>query len=94
MKIDASFKKRLKHYLIKKIKEEERGKIIIQTPYPLTEEDLNFFYSQLPYLKQYVIENQVVSDLIGGFIIQHGSKIIDASVSSQINSLKHRMTSS
>lgn len=91
MKIDPSQRARLKDFLVKKIKEEEKGKIIIRTPYKLTDTDLDFFHRQLPYLKDYRIENQINPDLIGGFVIIQGSKIVDASVLAEINNLKNRV---
>ncbi len=91
MRIDQTLKKKLRDLLINKIQEEQRQTVIIQTPYPLSPEDHELFYKKFPVLKQFQVQTQVNPELIGGFIIRHGSKIIDASVATEITNLSTKL---
>lgn len=92
MKIDQHQKNRLKEFLVKKMKEESSGRVMIETAYQLNDIDIENFKNKFPQLKDKHIETAVVHDLIGGFIIRHGSTVIDASVSSEINSISSKLT--
>ncbi len=87
MKIDSKQKNRLKEFLIKKMREESEGVVIIEAPYALNDSDTSNFKQVFPQYKDKHIETRVNDELIGGFIIRHGSTVIDASVSSSITSL-------
>lgn len=93
MKIDNNQKNRLKDFLIKKIKEESEGTVVIEAPYALGESEIAHFKTQFPHLHDKHIETKVVPALLGGFIIRHGSTVIDASVNSEVTSLLSKLTS-
>lgn len=64
---------------------------IIVTPYKLKDEELQMLKELFPYLKKATIENQIDKDLIGGFIIESGATIFDASIKGKINYLISRL---
>lgn len=91
MKIDSKQKNKLKEFLVKKMKEESEGLVIIEAPYFLNESDTMNFIRVFPQFKDKHIETKINPHLIGGFIIRHGSTVIDASVSSSITNLASRL---
>lgn len=87
MKIDRKLKTRLKALLTKKIKEGERGQVLIETPYKLARSEEQNFFREYPEFKKYQVEFIINKELIGGYVIKHASQIIDASVKTKIDDL-------
>lgn len=85
MIIDSELKKRLKKHLLEKIKEEQKARIIIETPFKLSLDELNRIGKLFDEDKSKELINEIKKDLIGGVIIKYGSKIIDASIKSRID---------
>lgn len=87
MKIDRKLKSRLKTYLLKKIKEENMGLVSVETPYKMNSSEEKLFMDYFPEFKKQNCQFLVNPDLIGGFVVRHGSHIIDASVSTKLDDL-------
>ena len=91
MKIDPQVKKEIKTFVLEGLRKEKNRNLVITTPYPLIETDLQFLFDELPELKKYTIKNAVEKNIIGGMIVQHKSKIIDISIKSKIDETVKRL---
>jgi len=91
MKIDTQLKKKLKDQLIKSIQTQKQETVIVKSPYSMTKDELSSMRSTLKIPQNHTLENVVDKELIGGFVIQHGSNIIDASVKTNITNLVARL---
>ncbi|OGK57272.1 hypothetical protein A3J15_02165 [Candidatus Roizmanbacteria bacterium RIFCSPLOWO2_02_FULL_38_10] len=87
MKIDQNLRENLKNLIIKRIKEDSENSAIIETPYKLSVDELSDFKNKFPFLQKCRIENLVTDKLIGGYVIRHGSEIIDGSLATRINNI-------
>lgn len=87
MKISQALKNRLKQAVIREIKKEEEEKAVIVVPYQLREDERDAIVQTLPFLQGRKIDIVQDKRIIAGFIIQWGSKIIDASVKNRIDTL-------
>ncbi|OGK21625.1 hypothetical protein A3C23_02495 [Candidatus Roizmanbacteria bacterium RIFCSPHIGHO2_02_FULL_37_13b] len=87
MKINQNLRNQLKILIVKRIKAEGENSAVIETPYLLSQDELSLFTSKFHFLKNCQIENIVNDKLIGGYIIKHGSEIIDGSLATRINNI-------
>lgn len=86
MRINPNLKSRLKRQLIKTIEDEKQNRIVIRTPYKLSDEQISRITKSMKASGKTEVVNEVDSDLIGGLVIEKGSKIFDASVKKNIDS--------
>jgi len=86
--IDIQIKKNLKNYL-KSLIEKEKNRIKIISVYSLSKEEiekLTKFFSK----SSAEIENIIDPSIIGGMIIQQGSKIIDLSIKNRLKNIEKK----
>jgi ATP synthase F1 delta subunit len=87
--IDSRKKKELRNYL-KKLIEQEKNQIKIISVYPLSAEEISAIakkFSKPPT----EIENVVDPSILGGIIIQKGSKIIDLSIKNRLQNIEKKL---
>lgn len=87
MELSSSIKKKLKSVIAQKIRELGEKQITIKTTYPLSGTEKKLFFSKFPNLKSGTVTYKTEKSIIGGFIVEFGSTIIDASLSSHIDAL-------
>lgn len=79
MKINPQLKEELKARLFSQVAK-EKEKVFIYSTYSLSPDEITRLVSSLPDLKDRPCANVVDKSLLGGVIIQYGSKIIDLSI--------------
>lgn len=79
MKINPQLKEELKARLSSQVAK-EKEKVFIFSTYQLSPDEMTRLISTLPDLKDRPYTNVVEKSLLGGVIIQYGSKIIDLSI--------------
>lgn len=87
MKIDNALKKRLKDAVVAKLRDEQESTVVVETPYPISDREVASLKTQFPSLGEKLLVNKVIPDLLGGFVIKFNSKVIDASIRSEIDSI-------
>lgn len=87
MKIKPRLKEELKKYLLLKLGEEAKNVTIISS-HKLTIEELENIKLAFPNIKNKNIKIETNENLMAGFIIKEGSKIIDLSLKSSLNKIK------
>jgi len=90
MKINPQLKENLKRHLTIEL-QKTKEKIIIFSPYALGQNEISSLLNCFPNLSQSSVENTVDSSLIGGVIIQYGSKIIDLSIKSALHTFQKKL---
>lgn len=94
MKLTPALKSDLKSYLIKRIREGEQNRDVeIQTPYPLTEDEIVNFKNMLN-VRADNIKNTINKDLLGGFVMLDGSNKLDASLLGHLDSIVNSLHAS
>lgn len=88
MKIDPKVKNELKIKL-KDALANIKKRITVISSYKLNETDINELYEVFPQLRQAQVDYLVDEDLIAGFIIKIGSKVIDLSLKGRLQNLKN-----
>jgi len=86
--INSRIKKDLRNYL-KNLIEKEKNLIKIVSVYPLSKQeisDLANFFS----ISSAEIENIIDPSIIGGIVINQGSKIIDLSIKNRLQNIKKK----
>lgn len=91
MKIDSITKAKLKSQLVRSLTEEKKNTVTITTPFELSQTQVEYFRNELKLPADAKLELNVDREIIGGFIIQNGSMVIDASVVTRINNLLHQL---
>ncbi len=79
---------------LKKMYDEIRqtgGTVEVTAPYELSDSEKKNVESTFTFIKNADVEYHVDPSLIAGLIITHGSKMIDLSLKSELQNLKHRM---
>ncbi|MBI4973089.1 F0F1 ATP synthase subunit delta [Candidatus Roizmanbacteria bacterium] len=79
MKINPQLKEELKARLFSQAAK-EKEKVFIFSTYQLSPDEMTRLMSTLPDLKDRPCINVVEKSLLGGVIVQYGSKIIDLSI--------------
>lgn len=90
MRLDPHVKERLK----KAFSEELAAKkemVIIFSAYRLSDEGMKKILTQFPQFATDKVENTVDTSLIGGFIIQSGSRLIDLSIRNALHLFKKQL---
>ncbi len=87
MKIKPRLKEDLRKYLLLKLGEEAKNVTVISS-HKLTNEELENIILVFPNIKNKRIKIEVDENLMAGFIIKEGSKIIDLSLKSSLNKIK------
>jgi len=84
--INSKIKKELKDYL-KKLIEQEKNQVKVISTYPLSNDELSIIAKK--FLKKPTeIENVVDPSILGGIVIQQGSRVIDLSIKSQLENIE------
>jgi len=86
MKIDPQLKEELKKYIIEREYKLKR-KVTITSAYALTEKEMDILKTNLPVLKEAVVDNLIDRDLVAGVVIRFGTKMIDLSLKGELQSL-------
>lgn len=89
MKIDPSVKEELKKFI-----ENEAGqskKVTIITPYVLSAAELAEIKQKFLEFKAAEMNQELDKDLLGGFIIKFGSKMINLSIQGELQKLQQRI---
>ena len=90
MRLDPRVKERLKKtFTSELIAQKELVKVI--SAYSLSNDELQKIVSQFPQYATAQVENKVDLTLIGGFVIQSGSQIIDLSIRNALHLLKKQL---
>ncbi len=87
MKIKPRLKEDLRKYLLLKLGEEAKNVTIISS-HKLTNEEIENIKLAFPNIKNKRIKIETDENLMAGFIIKEGSKIIDLSLKSSLNKIK------
>lgn len=90
MKINPNLKEELKKYLKEKIQKESE-KVVITSPYKLSQEEKDIIISKFPELREVEIEERLDPSLLAGITIKRGSKILDLSLSAKVNGLEQQL---
>lgn len=87
MKIDPQLQSIVKKHFEEEL-EEKYGRVTITTSYKLDLNEIESITNLFPIFKEKKIDNVIDRSLLGGFIIQFGSKLIDVSIKSLLQSVK------
>ncbi len=90
MKLKPRLKEDLRKYLRQKQQEEE-NKVTIRTPYQLNKEEIDSIASLFPELNGKSVTQILDESLLAGVVIQHGSKLRDLSLKSQLMNLEQKI---
>lgn len=88
MKIKPEIKEDIRKFIREKLQRKQQEATIV-APYKLEEEDLKELIAQFPHLKDKKVTVLVDSNLIAGFIIKQGTKVLDLSLVQRIKNLQH-----
>ncbi len=89
MKISQQVKRELKNSLIEKLNQENQTVEVISS-HKFESRDWADFYRVFPKLKGKKTINTVDPDVIAGFIVRQGSRMIDLSLATELTSLKNK----
>jgi ATP synthase F1 delta subunit len=90
MRLDPQVKERLKKtFSDELLAQKELVKVI--SAYSLSQDELQKIVSQFPQYATSKVENKIDPTLIGGFVIQSGSQIIDLSIRNALHLLKKQL---
>jgi ATP synthase F1 delta subunit len=84
--IDSRTKKELRNYL-KKLMEKDKSRIKVISVYPLSKEEISALVKEFSKSST-EIENVVDPSILGGIIIQQGSKVIDLSIKNRLRNIE------
>jgi F-type H+-transporting ATPase subunit delta len=90
MKIDSFLKSELKTYLEERMSQQDKI-VTLVSPYVLQDSEITAIRNKIPILKNAKIIQQQDKDLLGGFLIKFGSKMIDLSIRSELQKLQQRI---
>jgi F0F1-type ATP synthase delta subunit len=86
MKLSKQIKEELQSYLKDRLsKREVRTQII--APYELSQEEVEKIKSKIPLIRNSTVDVMVDESVLAGVVIKHGSKLIDYSLKSKVESL-------
>ncbi len=90
MRLDPQVKERLKKAFSEEIVA-QKELVTIYSAYQLPDEDIQKIVQRFPQFQSGKIENKIDSTIIGGFIIQAGSQLIDLSIRNALHILKKQL---
>lgn len=90
MRLDPHVKERLKKAFTEELGAKKRMVTIFST-YHLYPEDMRKILAQFPQFASNQVENKIDSTVIGGFVIQAGSQLIDLSIRRALHLLKKQL---
>lgn len=90
MKINPHLKEELKKHLENEI-QKTKEKIIIFSPYLMNQNEIDALLNCFPEIKHSAVENIIDLSLIGGVVIQYGSKIVDLSIKSALHTIQKKL---
>lgn len=90
MKIDPVLKDELKKYLEQKMSQKETV-VTLVAPYHLQDDEIEAIRRKIPMLRNAKIVQEQDKNLLGGFLIKFGSKMIDLSIKSELQKLQQRI---
>ncbi|PIX69040.1 hypothetical protein COZ40_00075 [Candidatus Roizmanbacteria bacterium CG_4_10_14_3_um_filter_39_13] len=90
MRLDPQVKERLKKAFSEELVA-QKELVTIYSAYQLPDEDIQKIVQRFPQFQSGKIENKIDSTIIGGFIIQAGSQLIDLSIRNALHILKKQL---
>jgi len=87
MKIDPQIKKDLKIRL-KKDLEKKKNQVVIVSAYKLSQNETESLLKSFPELRKEAVEYEIDPNILAGYIIKKGSRILDISLSGKLQSFK------
>lgn len=90
MIIDSTIKEEIRKYFLERMTKDTLT-AVVYTPYKLSQNEINSVKKELPFFSKYRIINLVDKDIISGFIIKFGTKIIDVSMRNQLKNFQKRL---
>jgi len=90
MRLDPQVKERLKKTFSEELVA-QKELVTIYSAYQLPDEDIQKIVQRFPQFQSGKIENKIDSTIIGGFIIQAGSQLIDLSIRNALHILKKQL---
>ncbi len=90
MILDSGVKEQIKELVLKKSSEIEK-RIIVVTAYKLGSEELVELKKYLSKTARATIQNKIDPEILGGFVIKYGSKMIDLSLRGRLQQLRHTL---
>lgn len=90
MKINPQLQSVLDKHFGKELSQMQ-DKVVIISTYHMKQDEVDAILDKFPHLKNKSVENVVEPDIIGGFVIKFGSKLIDLSLLTQLQSLQQKL---
>lgn len=87
MKIDPRIKEELKQFLLQKTSSDSKPRVVIRASYILSDQEIADLSAKIPLLKNAHIIPKSDPSILGGFMIEFGSSIIDLTLNSELQSL-------
>ncbi len=90
MHIDPQLKTEIKEYIRKKLLEVDRHPLVtIISAYSLDEKEVSELKAKIGGLEKAILHFEVDQSLLAGVIIKYGSRMIDFSLKSELQTLQH-----
>ena len=90
MRLDPQVKERLKKAFFEELVA-QKELVTVYSAYRLSDEDTQKIVQRFPQFQSGKIENKIDSSIIGGFIIQAGSQLVDLSIRNALHTLKKQL---
>ena len=90
MRLDPRVKERLKKTFTEELTS-QKEMVTVFSAYHLSENEMQKILLQFPQFSTRKVENKIDSTIIGGFIIQCGSQLIDLSIRNALHLLKKQL---
>ena len=90
MRLDPQVKERLKKAFSAELAS-QREAVRIVSSYALSQKEIDSILLSFPQFSKGKIENVVDKTLLGGFVIQSGSQMIDLSIRNALHSLQKKL---
>ncbi|OGK62387.1 hypothetical protein A2334_02815 [Candidatus Roizmanbacteria bacterium RIFOXYB2_FULL_38_10] len=71
--------------------DEIQDKVLIISAYKLAPDEINAIVAKFPQCQGKTVENEVDISIIGGFVIHFGSKLIDLSVKTLLQTVQQKL---
>jgi len=90
MRLDPRVKERLKKTFTSELMAQKELVKVIST-YSLSQDEMHKIVSQFPKYASAQVENKIDPTIIGGFVIQSGSQVVDLSIRNALHLLKKQL---